>query len=153
MKPIFRSYLTEINLGATLPGNGATINFQDYPVLRGVVLLGVAAVDNNLLSVSPYNKPVVTIINGLTITLLNAQSQEILKDFPVFDCVPSYNGGIYREFQPFELNLVKSYITVRNNAGLLANQSVCFNLFYLLPHEFAKIFKAKNTSGRNVATR
>ena len=59
MKPILRSYLAEVNLGSTNPGNGQNINVQDYPQLRDVYICGIEVFDNNQLAISPSGKNVV----------------------------------------------------------------------------------------------
>jgi hypothetical protein len=138
MKPILRSYLTEVNLGATLPGNGQNINIQDYPQLRDIMITGVEVFDSGEVSLSPSGKAVVPTLTGITLTLLDKFNMEIVYQYPTFDLNPVNVAGFYRDFVPFPLQLTKSYITVLNNAGLAANQSVILNFFYITKKDFLK---------------
>jgi len=141
MKPILRSYLTEVNLGATLPGNGQNINIQDYPQLRDIMITGVEAFDSGEVTLSPSGKAVVPLLTGITLTLLDKFNMEIVYQYPTFDLNPTNVAGFYRDFVPFPLQLTKSYITVLNNAGLAANQSVILNFFYITKKDFLKYAK------------
>jgi len=141
MKPILRSYLTEVNLGATLPGNGQNINIQDYPQLRDIMITGVEVFDSGEVSLSPSGKAVVPALTGITLTLLDKFNMEIVYQYPTFDLNPTNVAGFYRDFVPFPLQLTKSYITVLNNAGLAANQSVILNFFYITKKDFLKYAK------------
>jgi hypothetical protein len=138
MKPILRSYLTEVNLGTTLPGNGQNINIQDYPQLRDIMITGVEVFDSGEVSLSPSGKAVVPTLTGITLTLLDKFNMEIVYQYPTFDLNPTNVAGFYRDFVPFPLQLTKSYITVLNNTGLSANQSVILNIFYITKKDFLK---------------
>ena len=136
MKAIKRSYLVEINLGNTAPGNGANINFQDYPQLRNIYLAGLTVLESNSVTKSPAGKNVVNDTKGITITLLDMQNQEVLHQYPTQDLDPYFTSGFYRDLVPFKIQLVKSYITILNNSGLLANESVLINIFYYTEAEY-----------------
>lgn len=138
MKPIIRSYLAEVNLGTTTPGNGANINIQDYPQLRDVYITGVEVFDNNQVAVSPSGKTVVSALTGITLTLMDSFNMEMVYQYPTYDLNPANVGGFYRDFLPFPLQLTKSYITILNNAGLSANESVILNIFYIPKREWSK---------------
>ena len=138
MKPIVRSYLAEVNLGNVAPGNGQNINIQDYPQLRDIMLIGVEVFESAQLSVSPSGKAVVNLLTGITLTLLDKFNMEIMYQYPTFDLCPPFVGGFYRDFVPFPLQLTKSYITVLNNAGLAANESVMINFLYVPLKDFPK---------------
>jgi len=130
MKPILRSYLIEVNVGTTNPGNGVNINFQDYPQLRDIFLTGIQVFDNNSCTISPSGKTVVGALNGATVTLLDVFNQEIIRQYPAQDLSPYYNSGIYRDFAPFKLQLTKSFITVLDNTTTAANESFILNILY-----------------------
>lgn len=136
MKPILRSYLAEVNLGSSTPGNGQNINIQDYPQLRDVYITGIEIFDSNQLTISPSGKAVVPILTGITLTLMDKFNMEILYQYPAFDLNPANVGGFYRDFKPFPLQLTKSFITILNAAGIAANQSVILNIFYLTEKDF-----------------
>ena len=141
MIPIQRSYLIEVNVGTTNPGNGVNINFQDYPQLRNIFLTGIQVFDLNSVSISPSGKTVVGALTGATVTLMDIFNQEIMRQYPAQDlsaryqrrstCVsPYYNSGIYRDFKPFQLQLTKSFITILDNTTTAANESYIVNVFY-----------------------
>ena len=116
MKPIVRSYLTEVNLGTTTPGVGANINIKDYPQLRDIYVTGVEVFSDNVVTLSPSGKTVVSDLKGLTLTLLDIYNMEIVYQYPTYDLNPVNIGGFYRDFNPFQLQLTKSYITVLDPA-------------------------------------
>jgi hypothetical protein len=150
MRAILRSYLAEINLGSTVPSAGGQLQFQDFPQLRDVVIYGIEALDYNVLSTSPTNKTIVSVLTGITLTIVDKFQKEKIQQYPTFDLNPFNTGGLYRDFVPFQLNLVKSYITINNNLGLNANESVCFNVFYATPGELKEFQAATSKSKRNV---
>lgn len=138
MKPILRSYLAEVNLGTTTPGNGQNINIQDYPQLREVYICGLEIFDSNQLAISPSGKTVVSDLKGLTITLMDKYNMEMIYQYPTFDLNPANVGGFYRDLKPFFLQLTKSYISVLDATTVSANQSVMLNIFYITAKDFEK---------------
>jgi len=138
MKPIVRSYLAEVNLGNTAPGNGQNINFQDYPQLRDIYITGIEVFDVNQVAVSPAGKAVVPTLTGITVTLMDKFNMENVYQYPAFDLNPVNVGGFYRDFTPFPLQLTKSYITILSTTSLAANESVILNIFYVPAKEWEK---------------
>jgi hypothetical protein len=138
MKPIVRSYLAEVNLGTTAPGNGQNINIQDYPQLRDVIITGVQVFSSNQVAISPQGKTVVSTLSGITLTLMDKYNMEMIYQYPTFDFNPANVSGFYRDFVPFELQLTKSYISILSNTSLSANQSVCLNFFYVPKKDWKK---------------
>lgn len=138
MKPIVRSYLAEVNLGNSTPGQGQNINIQDYPQLRDIMLIGVEVFDDSQVTVSPSGKTVVGTLTGITLTLLDKFNMEMLYQYPTFDLNPANVGGFYRDFVPFQLQLTKSYITILDVGVLAANQSVIINFFYVSLKDWPK---------------
>jgi hypothetical protein len=131
MKPIVRSYLTEINVGTTQPGNGTNLNFKDYPQLRDIFITGFAFYDVNQVAFSPSGKGVVTTLTGITVTLLDIYNMEMIYQYPSYDANPINASGFYRDIYPFQLQLTKSYITILDNTNVAANESVLINFFYI----------------------
>lgn len=131
MKPIVRSYLTEINVGTTQPGNGTNINFKDYPQLRDIFITGFAFYDVNQVAASPSGKTVVGNLTGITVTLLDIYNMEMIYQYPSFDANPINASGFYRDIYPFQLQLTKSFITILDNTNIAANESVLINFFYI----------------------
>ena len=139
MKPIEKSYLIEINVGTTNPGNGVNINFQDFPQLRDIYLTGIQVFDLNSVLSSPSGKTVVGALTGATITLLDIFNQEIIRSYPAQDLSPYYNSGLYRDFKPFKLQLTKSYLTILDNTTTAANESFIVNIFYISAKDFKNV--------------
>jgi hypothetical protein len=139
MKAIKNSYLIEINLGSTVPGTGANLTFQDYPQLRDVYVTGVEIFDANTLLKSPSGKTVVTQVTNFTTTLIDKFNAEILHQYPAQDLNPAARSGFYRDFQPFALQLTKSFITILSTTNINANESILVNVFYLTKKEYEKI--------------
>lgn len=139
MKPIEKSYLIEINVGTTNPGNGVNINFQDFPQLRDIYLTGIQVFDLSTVLTSPSGKTVVGALTGATVTLLDIFNQEIIRSYPAQDLSPFYNSGIYRDFKPFRLQLTKSYITILDNTTTAANESYIVNIFYISAKDFKNV--------------
>jgi hypothetical protein len=139
MKPIEKSYLIEINVGTTNPGNGVNINFQDFPQLRDIYLTGIQVFDLSTVLTSPSGKTVVGALTGATVTLLDIFNQEIIRSYPAQDLSPYYNSGIYRDFKPFKLQLTKSYITILDNTTTAANESYIVNIFYISAKDFKNV--------------
>lgn len=140
MKPIVRSYLTEINVGTTQPGNGTNINFKDYPQLRDIYITGFAFYDISQVSLSPAGKVIVpaNALPGITVTLLDIYNMEMIYQYPSYDANPINASGFYRDIFPFQLQLTKSYITVLDNTNIAANESVIVNFFYIPLKEWKK---------------
>lgn len=141
MKPIIRSYLIEINLGATLPGAGSQIFIQDYPTLRNIFLCGVVSYSATTSAVSPNGRTVIS-ANGepsISATFVDIFNQEIIHNYPLRDLDPYYTAGFYRDYQPFKLQLTKSYITINSTSNLNANESVLLNILYYTDKDVANI--------------
>jgi hypothetical protein len=137
MKPILRSYLIEVNVGNTAPGQGKNINFQDYPQLRDIFLCGIIASDSGQISKSPSGKTVVSTLVDATVTLMDKFNSEVIFQYPIYDLNPADQSGFYRDFIPFPIQLTKSYITIQNNT-YTANQSFIFNILYYTAKDAAK---------------
>jgi len=135
MNPIKQSYLVEVNFGSNAPANGQSIYFQDYPQLRNVFITGILTGDNNTATLSPSGKTVVSQLKGLTLTMVDTENREIIRQYPVQDLSPFYIYGFYRDFEKFPVQLTKSYITVLNSTGYSANESVLINISYLTPNQ------------------
>jgi hypothetical protein len=143
MRPILRSYLIEVNLGAAVPGAGQNINVQDYPQLRDVYITGIEAFNNNQITKSPAGKDIVGSNSGITLTLMDKYNMEMMFQYPTSDLNPGIVSGFYRDIIPFYLQLTKSYITILDPAGLNANESVILNVFYIQAKDYEK-YKSGN---------
>lgn len=139
MKAITRSYLIENYVGTSVPGNGSQLNFQNYPELLDVWVCGIEVVNNTYLTVSPSGKTVVKPVTGMVLNLLDKNTNIKIYNYPLFDLIPANVGGYYRDFEPFKLNLVKSYITILSNAGINANESICFNVLYIREEDYLRM--------------
>jgi len=143
MKPILRSYLIEVNVGNTAPGQGQNISFQDYPQLRDIFLCGIIAQDSGQISKSPSGKTVVTTLVDATVTLMDKYNSEVIFQYPAYDLNPADQSGFYRDFVPFPIQLTKSYLTILNSATYSANQSFIFNILYYTAKDAAMFGKNK----------
>ena len=140
MKAITRSYLVELYFGTSAPGQGAQINFQDYPELRNVYVCGVEVCSQDYLTQSPSGKTVTAAANlpGIVLNLMDVGTNIRVYNYPSFDLQPSNVSGYYRDFEPFKINLVKSYVTILQNIGIAANTSLCFNFFYIRAEDYER---------------
>jgi hypothetical protein len=140
MKAITRSYLVELYFGTTAPGQGANFSFQDFPELRDVFITGVQVIPANYLIKAPSGKDNTANANtpGIVLNLLDDKTNIRIYNYPTFDLVPSNVNGYYRDFVPFKLNLVKSYVTIFQNIGILADTSLCFNFLYVRSEDYER---------------
>ena len=143
MRPILRSYLIEVNLGASVPGAGQNINIQDYPQLRDVYITGIEAFNSDQVTTSPAGKTVVSTNKGISLTLMDKYNMEMMFQYPTSDLNPGVVSGFYRDIVPFYLQLTKSYITILSNTSLNANESIILNVFYILAKDYEK-YKSGN---------
>jgi len=140
MRAITRSYLVELYFGTIAPGQGAQFTFQDYPELKDVYITGVMAAPANYLSLAPSGRANIGNLDtpGLVLNLLDTNTNIRVYNYPISDLVPSNVGGFYRDFVPFRLNLVKSFVTVFQNIGIGANESLCFNFLYIRREDYER---------------
>jgi hypothetical protein len=140
MKAITRSYLVELYFGTSAPGQGAQITFQDYPELRNVYVCGVEVCSATYLTNGPSGRVVTagTNLPGIALNLMDVGTNIRMYNYPTFDLQPSNVNGYYRDFEPFKINLVKSYVTILQNIGILANETLCFNFFYVRAEDYER---------------
>jgi hypothetical protein len=140
MRAITRSYLVELFLGTGAPGQGASLNFQDFPELRDVYITGVEVCASSYLTQAPSGRTNTASANlpGVVLNLLDVNTNIRIYNYPTFDLEPTNVSGYYRDFEPFKLNLVKSYITILQNIGIGANESLCFNFLYVRAADYEK---------------
>jgi hypothetical protein len=138
MKPIFRSFLTEINFTGSAPGAGAVYNWATINELRDVWITGFECFWGASLVKSPAGKTVVNISNapGIVVTISDTKSQSHITQMPSTDLTPVLQTGFYRDFVPFQLDLTKSYITILDPGTIAANESFVANILYLRADEF-----------------
>lgn len=132
MKPIIRSYLIEINLGASVPGAGSQVYINDYPTLRNVWFCGAMSHSGTTIAVSPSGRTVVSSTGeaSVTATFVDNMNMEIIHNYPLRDLDPFLTSGFYRDYKPFRLQLTKSYITINTTTNLSPNQSIILNVLY-----------------------
>jgi hypothetical protein len=127
------SYTTEVKLNTT-PAVGDRIPFNDIPILRQgqVKIQGIKCYDAVALTKSPNNNTVVAAVavSGLTLTFQVDANEEQVKEVPVYDCIPYYNGGIIRAFNNLQINLTKSYLVVEDTTNLTGGTSLIVEFIY-----------------------
>lgn len=127
------SYTTEIKLNTT-PAVGDRIPFPDIPILRQgqVKIQGIKCYDATALSVSPNNNAVIGsgAVPGLSLTFQVDANEEQIKETPVYDLIPYYNGGIIRAFNNLFINLTKSYLVVEDASVLTGGESLVVEFIY-----------------------
>jgi hypothetical protein len=127
------SYTTEVKLNTT-PAVGDRIPFNDIPILRQgqVKIQGIKCYDATALTKSPNNNTVVAAlaVSGLTLTFQVDANEEQVKEVPVYDCIPYYNGGIIRAFNNLQINLTKSYLVVEDTTNLTGGTSLVVEFVY-----------------------
>ena len=127
------SYTTEIKLPAS-PATGDRIPFNDIPLLRQgqVKIQAIKCYDATALSLSPNNKTVVAAaaVPGLALTIQVDANEEQIKECPVYDLVPYYNGGIIRAFNNLHINLTKSYLVIENSSVVTGSTSLVVEFIY-----------------------
>lgn len=128
---ITNSYLVELNLPTI--GLGQRYTFLDVPQLRynAVIIDGLEAFTSTQLTTSPNGKAIITDAAslGIVLTFVVNETEEVYQ-IPYYTLVSGNNAGLIREFGNKRINLVKSYATILNIAGLTAAQSLIFNFYY-----------------------
>lgn len=127
------SYTTEIKLNTT-PAVGDRIPFNDIPILRQgqVKIQGIKCYDATAISLSPNNNTVIAAaaVPGLTLVFQVDANEEQIKETPVYDLIPYYNGGIIRAFNNLFINLTKSYLVVEDSSVLTGGTALVVEFIY-----------------------
>lgn len=124
------TFLVELDLPATI-GAGQEYKFLDIPQLRGKKITGIAASSADQLAVSPNSKTVVA-SNGLpsAVVVFAHKTFERVFYFPIYDLVPENNLGLWRMFEPFEIDFNKSYVKLFTTNNVSASEAFIFNFNY-----------------------
>lgn len=132
VQPIIKnSYLAEINL-VTVTQN-QRYNFDNIPELnqKNIKLVSVTAYTATRLLLSQTGKTVIAdaAAANFVLTLTTAES-EVIYQIPYYDLVSANNAGLMRMFKNLSVNLTKCYATCLSTTGVVAAQSLVFNLIY-----------------------
>lgn len=132
MLKIKNSYLVELNLGAATPAAGQQKNFKDQPFLNGKFIYGIEVLTATQLAVSPSGNTMIVTgdVPNFTFTAQLGKERPI-DTMSLSSLYPTDNAGFYREFNPFQMDFTKSFVKLVSSSGLAANESICFNFFYL----------------------
>lgn len=135
MKAIPKAYSVEIPLPAQLT-LGTKVNFPDIPYLRKKKIIGIEANTTDTVSICPSGANNITSTqyaqSFLTLQEANNGGQQFVVQQPTLRFVPFYYGGIWLEFVPKELDVMKCYIEFVANSTAPANgQSAYFTFYYL----------------------
>lgn len=93
---------------------------------------GIEAFGATQLGVTPLNQTVVanSVLDQLTLTLVDTNGNEVLKDFPVYNLVRANIAGFVNLFKDYQLDLTKCYVKITDTAGITAGNVVAFNWAY-----------------------
>lgn len=109
MTPILRSYTVFVNIPAGT--TTAKIQFPDVPDLRDALIMGVEAYNVDFVTASTDNVTPVIAVADVPKCVLNfvQKSDRRGQDFPFQSLISAQYGGIYKEFDNWELNWQKCY--------------------------------------------
>lgn len=129
---IIRSYLFEINVGASAPTAGKEISFpQNLGELNRATIYGVEVYSASDINASPTGKTPVSLSGCKSAAIrLYEDSTEQVHWMPLINLIPTSQGGLQREFKPFKINMSKSRLTFFAGTGVNANESVIINFIY-----------------------
>jgi hypothetical protein len=129
---INKSYLFEV-IASIAPSAGVKYNFpNNLGELNNVIVKGLEIYSASQLIKSPLTYASVVAQAGLLsgVLVLVEGTSERIRQIPLIDLVPQLNGGLQREFEPFTININKSYIQLVAATNVNLNEAFCVNLLY-----------------------
>jgi len=116
MRPIQRSKYIAVRVNAN-QGQGSEIEFPLDNTLQGAQITGLEVVNGTVQTLSPDGQTVApaTEVAKASLSLVDMASKKRHDGYALGLLDPTLNGGIWKEFQPFALNLQAS--TVKLNAA------------------------------------
>lgn len=133
---INRSQLVYAQLGTTGGSVAAGNPYRFTPVENmtslNISVYGVEAFGATQLAVTPDGQTVCanSVLDQLTLTLVDSKGNEVLKDFPVYNLVRANIGGFANLFADYNLDMVKCYVKITDTTGVTAGTVVAFNWYY-----------------------
>jgi len=128
-----KSYLIEVNIDAT-PSVGKKYTIpQNIGELLNAIVYGVEIYPAADIAASPLGKTPVS-LNGCksaVLTLFNKSNVEQVRQVPLINLIPTSQGGLQREFEPFEWNANKCNVQLVSASNLNLNESFVINIIYL----------------------
>lgn len=121
----------------SLPANQSTVKFSENQKIssadfnRKYEVYGLLTYDTNVMLKSPTNRPIVSDMKGIAITLLEGQTERHFL-VPAQQFSTAFNGGRFYEFEPFTINYPNSYLQILDNSNINSGDSFCFLLVYRL---------------------
>jgi hypothetical protein len=111
MRPIVRSKYIAVRVNAN-QGQGSAIEFPLDQTLQGAMITGIEVVNASVLAIAPDGQAVApgTEVAKATLTLVDMDSKEKHKNYPLGLLDPTLNGGIWKEFVPFPANYQASTV-------------------------------------------
>ena len=128
-----KSYLIEVNIDST-PGVGKKYTIpQNLGELLNATIYGVEVYPAADIALSPLGKTPVSLAGckSAVLTLFNTQNVESQRQIPLINLIPTSQGGLQREFEPFKWNPNKCNIQLLSTSNLNLNESFVLNIIYV----------------------
>lgn len=128
---IKRSQIVEAKLQGSL-AVGNRYYFQDIPNLsrNNVVVYGIEAFTDSVLSVAPSGSTTVGASTGIVVTLRDNQKKEFMYQVPYYTLIRANNAGLIVMMKPRIINLTDCYVSLTSTTSLSLNEVAAFNLYY-----------------------
>ena len=140
-----RSYCFEVLLN-NAPAAGIKYTFpNNLGALNNAIVVGVEVYSAAQLVNTPLtyatNTPAAGMLSAVMVLVEGVTDR--IRQIPLYDLIPSLNGGLQREFKPFKINISKSYIQCVAATSLTQNQGFVVNMIYMTPAEFKTMMAAR----------
>ena len=139
---IKNSYLVELAYPSAAAA-GSQITFKDAQFLEKVLIVGIEIITADQMSTAPSGNAMASKANAIkgALTIVEGNKDKLFQ-LPNGQLITQDNAGIVKEFSPIKLNLSKCSV-VMFAAGIAANESLCFNFYYIYPEDLANYLKNK----------
>lgn len=123
-----------IEVALKTANNGDQFFLPDNQIIRGqrIRVYGIEAFCVEQLTKTPGALTMETLNGclGLMLNFVDAGNSNRVYQIPFFTFISSENGGFIREFEPFEIVLTKSFVSVADGTNITAGNGVYFSLIY-----------------------
>ena len=129
---IIKSYCFEVLVNSA-PGAGTKYVFpNNLGELNNVLVMGIEVYSASQLIKSPLTYATTVSAAGQLsgMLVLIEGVKERIRQIPLINLIPQLNGGLQREFEPFVINISKSYIQLVAATSVNLNEAFVINLLY-----------------------